>query len=64
MLALLLSTFDIEALEMVTHTMELIHKLVKMEQKKQLNLTEQYLLYWYLCLDAASARRQEPRSSR
>lgn len=30
---------------MVTHTMELIHKLVKMEQKKQLNLTEQYLLY-------------------
>lgn len=64
MLALLLSTFDIEALEMVTHTMELIHKLVKMEQKKQLNLTEQYLLYWYLCLDAASARRQGPRSSR
>lgn len=46
MLAFLLSTFDIEALEMVTQTMELIQRLAKMEQKKQLSFMEQYLLYW------------------
>jgi len=46
MLALLLSTFDIEALEMVTQPMELIHKLTRMQQKKQLTFMEEYLLFW------------------
>ena len=47
MLTLLLSTVDVEALEMITETMELIHRLNRMEQKRQLSLMEQYLLYWY-----------------
>lgn len=31
---------------MITQTMELIRKLSKMQQKKQLNFPEQFLLYW------------------
>lgn len=46
MLAFLLATFDIEALEMVTYTIELIRSLVKLEQKKQLSFIEEYLLFW------------------
>jgi hypothetical protein len=45
-LALLLSTYNIEVVEMVAQTMELIRKLSKMQHKKKLLFTEQFLLYW------------------
>lgn len=38
-LAFLLSNYNIEILEMITQTMELIRKLTKMEQKRQLIFT-------------------------
>jgi hypothetical protein len=46
LLALLISNYNIEVVEMITQTMELIRRLSKMQQKKQLNFTEQFLLYW------------------
>jgi hypothetical protein len=45
-LALIISNYNIDVVEMITQTMELIRKLSKMQQKKQLNFTEQFLLYW------------------
>ena len=51
MLTLLLSTFNIESLEMITQTIQLTQRLSKMEQKRQLSLMEQYILFWYALID-------------
>lgn len=50
-LVFLLSSYNIEIVEMITQTIELIKKLNKMEQRNQLSFTEQFLLYWYFFND-------------
>lgn len=46
LLALLISNYNIEVVEMITQTMDVIRRLTKMQQKKQLCFTEHFLLYW------------------
>lgn len=42
---------------MITQTMDLIRRLTKMQQKKQLYFAEHFLLYWYKPLYIVSRPR-------